>query len=236
MIGRKTILIASLIVLLLFGASGTVLLVQWPAHGWAWMFAHLPMLERAYLTYWLAPPVVFTAFLLIILAIAFVRRGKPVSPGQQRFASGGVIGVGLLSIASEIVHVASIFAYRAQRAQHLAAGGGAHTFHFDQQFIVIRISMALSGLFVVWLGNRLPKLLAQPADQLDRQYHVTKVRLGGWVFVVAGLGMFACAFVTPFQRAMVIDLALAAASLLIWTAARWIYRSGGPSSSAASPS
>ena len=235
MIGRKTVLIAALMALLLFIVSGTVLVVQWPHRGWAWTFAHYPAMERSYLTFWLSLPLVFTAFLLIVLTTAFVQRHKPVTPGQRRLVDGGVIGVGLLSIISEIVHVGSLFAYRMQRAAYAGAGGSAHAFHFDRQFIVTRIGMALAGLFTIWLGNRLPKLAAPPASQPDRQDQAAKMRLGGWVFVAAGAGMFACAFVTPFLRALEIDLAITAAVLVIWIAVHWIYRLGGPSSPAASP-
>ena len=235
MIGRRTVLITSLIALGLFAVSGTVLIAQWPSHGWAWMFAHYPVMERAYLTFWLAPPLVFTVFLFVVLCVALFRRGKPVTPGQRRFTDGGVIGVGVLSIVGEAVRVGSLFVYRAQRAQHLAAGGSAHSFHFDPKFIVVRISMALCGLFVIWLGNRLPKLAAPTAAQPDRLGQTARLRLGGWVFVVAGVGMFACAFVTPFLSAMAIDMAIVAGVLLIWIAAHWIYRPGGRSSSAASP-
>ena len=44
------------------------------------------------------------------------------------------------------------------------------------------------------------------------------MRLGGWVFVAAGVGMIACAFVTPFLRALEVDLAITAAVVVIWTA------------------
>jgi hypothetical protein len=236
MIERRTIIIVSLMALLLLGVSGGVILAQWPHHGWAWMFTHEPRPAIVYLFYWLGLPLNVAAVLLVFLTIAFFRRGKPVSPGRRLFLSRGVIGFGLLSIIIEVVRVGGLFAYRAQRAAHLAAGGGAHTFHFDPQFILTRVCLVASGLFVVWLGNRLPKLITPRSDRPDRPDSAPVRRFGGWLFVIAGLGMVTCAFLTSIQTALAIDLAIAISSLLIWIGASCAYRLGRPPSHTTSKS
>jgi len=234
MIGRRTLVAASLTALLLLGVSAGFILAQTPPRVWPWVLAHNPRVVVPYLAYWLSPPLGFASVLLALLTTAWFRRGKPVPPGDRRWVGGALIGFGLVSTMIEVVHIAGLLAARAQRAAYLAGGGAPHAFHFDPTFVITRIGMASAGLFIVWLGNRLPKLMTGLTDRAAsrRAWSVVR-RLGGWLFVLAGLGMFACAFVTPVQRATAINLAIAACSLLIWIVAWAACRFGGAPSTTA---
>jgi len=219
MIERNTLVFSALMALLLSATSGAVILAQWPPHGWATAFAHAPGLTRAYLFYWLTYPVLYVSFLLAVLIALFVNKGTPVAPGLQQLVTAGLVGSGVVSTLIEAVRLAGLFVSHAQRTAFVARGGASHAFLFDPHFIITRIGIVAGGLFLLWFGNQLPKQLSPTATADERgQANRRTWRLGGWLAVVAGLCVVACAFVSPIRRSLEIDGAIGVTVIVLWIA------------------
>lgn len=231
---RRAWIAASLSALLVFGASGAVIAAYWPRHGWASAFAHAPAPMRAYLIYWLMLPANALLLLLACGAASVFWRGK-ATPSQERWAYGTVIVAALGNALFEAIRIGGLFVARAQRARFIAAGGDPHRFHFDTNFLIMRISAAIGALVVIWLANRTPKLMARVTVQPGNEdWARAAPRLGGWLMLVIGLAGLVCAFLQPFQWAMMLYAGIAVGGLVVWLCAAGIYRVVGPPKGTAS--
>lgn len=219
---------ASLSALLVFSASGAVVVAYWPRHGWASAFAHAPAQMRAYLIYWLILPANALLLLLAFGAAIMFWRSK-ATPNQERWAYGTVIVAALGNALFEAIRVGGLFVARAQRARFIAAGGDPRQFHFDTNFLIMRITAAIGALVIIWLANRTPKLMARVTVRAGNEdWARVAPRLGGWLLLVTGLAGLVCAFLQPFQWAMTLYVAIAVGCLMVWLCAAGIYRFVGP--------
>ena len=139
-----------------------------------------------------------------------------------------------MSTLIEAVRLVGLFLSHAQRTAFIAAGGASHAFHFDPHFIITRVDIVAGGLFLLWLCNQLPKQLS-PTATADEQGQANRRtwRLGGWLAVIAGLGVVACAFVSPIRRSLEIDGAIGVTVIIIWIALNQTgHRPGRPTDNA----
>jgi hypothetical protein len=237
-IERRTLVFCAAIAVLLCATSAAVILAQWPPHGWAVAFAHAPRLTRAYLLYWLTYPVLYLSILLATLIGAlFVSRGTSTAPGLQRLMTAGLAGIGVVSTLIQAVRLVGLFVSRAQRTAFIAGGGAGHAFVFDPNFIITRISVAAGGLFLLWFGNQMPKQLSPTASADERgQANRRTWRLGGWLAVVGGLGVVACAFVSPIRLSLEMDGVIGMTVIAIWIVLNLIgHRPDGSTDADANP-
>jgi len=236
-IERKTLIFSVVMALLLNATSGAVILAQWPLHGWAAAFAHAPGLTRAYLLYWLTYPVLYLSLLLATLIAALFASKTPPAPGLQRLMTAGLVGIGVVSTLIEAVRLVGLFVLHAQRAAFIAGGGASHAFLFDPNFIITRTSVAAGGLFLLWFGNQLPKQLSPTATSDERgQANRRTWRLGGWLAVVGGLGVVACAFISPIRLSLELDGLIGMTVIAIWIVLNLIgHRPDRPTDADANP-
>jgi hypothetical protein len=217
MIGRKALLACVLMALVLDAMGGGVILTYWPRHGWAFEFAHWPVRVRNYLAYWLVLPLIFTTLVAAVGASTFIFRRRAVTENQRRWIDTTGVAIGLVSIAIQTIRLVGLILARAERSAFVAAGGDPHAFHFDPQFIVMRLGMAVGALFIVWIGNRLPKLTTGRPGRPDR--NAVTYRICGWMFVFTGLACLTVSiFVQPFGRAVLVDGVIGVGSLVVWIA------------------
>lgn len=79
-----------------------------------------------------------------------------------------------------------------------------------------RLTNVLAGLFVVFLGNQLPKILAPLPDAACDAATMQSVRRRlGWTHVLAGLALAVVWLVLPMQLARPIGIAIIVAGILV---------------------
>jgi len=138
-----------------------------------------------------------------------------------------IVGQALLTVA--------LLAYWNPGLKHLL-GGDPHDPHFlgvaDPHGVFWRIWIVRGGTLFMWFGSGLPKLMTIFKGVRPEPYDWSKmVRTRGWVWVLGGAGLTACAIFMPLTRvACATAVVMIAAAMILSSAAVWLtFKFGGRS-------
>ena len=216
MLGRKATMfvVAMLLASLAISAIG---LLNVPPRAWP----YIPRNSKAVFAIvsdWIWPPLFLG---LLLLLSPFFRRFYKLRavPDDHRRWFGRYCGVGaVIIVGNQLLQTAAVFAHWYREAHHLAPPAPGATFLGllpDPHHLLGRGVLAASGVFFVWAGNGLAKLLPPVRDRLASFDRGKVYRLQGWIMVVGGAAATLFAFLLPYPRpawvvVLVTDVAMAA--------------------------
>jgi hypothetical protein len=216
MLGRKATMfvVAMLVASLAISAIG---LLNVPPRAWP----YIPRNSKAVFAIvsdWIWPPLFLG---LLLLLSPFFRRFYKLRavPDDHRRWFGRYCGVGaVIIVGNQLLQTAAVFAHWHREAHHLAPPAPGATFLGllpDPHHLLGRAVLAASGVFFVWAGNGLAKLLPPVRDRLASFDRGKVYRLQGWIMVVGGAAATLFAFLLPYPRpawvvVLLTDVAMAA--------------------------
>jgi hypothetical protein len=201
MLGRRATIfvVAMLVASLVISAIG---LLNVPPRAWPYIPRN-PKAVFAILYDWIWPPLFLGLLLLFNPFLRYFYKLRVVPEDHRRWFGRYCGGGAVLIIGNQLLQTAAVFAYWFRKAHHLAPPAPGLTFlglFPDPHHLLGRTLMAVSGVFFVWAGNGLAKLLPPVRDRLATYDRGKVYRLQGWIMVVGGAAAALFAFMLPYPR------------------------------------